>query len=96
MNTRHSNSIAVSSGPTHDTISSHPPQNINITDASSAPKGIRAVQFCNTNFLDELLDALHNVLVELDGLDGTPRERVHLGLGDGWLDIVEARELKKQ
>lgn len=49
----------------------------------------------NTHFLNEFLDALDDVLVELDRLDGPAGERVHLGLRDRRLDIVEARELRK-
>jgi hypothetical protein len=45
--------------------------------------------------LDELLHALHHVLVELDGLDGALRDGRHLGLGDGGLQLVQRRELRR-
>lgn len=43
--------------------------------------------------LDEFLDALHDVLVELDGLHCGPCDGGHLRLGDGRLVLVQAREL---
>lgn len=42
---------------------------------------------------DELLDAVHHVFVELDGLDGAPRDGPHLGFGDGRSVLVQRREL---
>lgn len=44
--------------------------------------------------LDKLLDALHHVLVELDGLHRGPGDRGHLRLGDWRLVFVQARELE--
>lgn len=40
--------------------------------------------------LYEFFDALHDMLVEFYGLDGSSCQGVHLGLGYWWLDIVQA------
>ena len=44
--------------------------------------------------LDELFDALNDVLVVLDGADGTLGDGSHLRLRNGRLDLVERRKLK--
>ncbi len=46
-----------------------------------------------TALLYELLHALNYMLVELDSLDGTLGDGGHLGFGDGWLRLVQGREL---
>lgn len=45
-------------------------------------------------FLDKLLHALHDMLVELDGLHGCPCDGGHFRLRNGWLVLVQARELE--
>lgn len=46
--------------------------------------------------LDELLDGVHDVLVELDGFDCAARDGPHLGFRDRRTVFVQRRQLKRE